>query len=184
MSLKSQTTSVQPVNIWSIKAWIQSFFSKPISHPSTKNIYKEISDSLSCGRRISPPCQWSPHWREGSLRSVGWSGSTWWSQRSSSYQSQWLERSYWWEKKNMRCQIMRGTCKNGYFLRLQVRHSLWYHKNKNQSQYWRRARQFDTAVKFKCNNKQTMRSVYPAGWWNLNVLYFLLFIIYLLDFIN
>lgn len=48
--------------------------------------------SLSCGRTISPLCQWSLRWKEGSWRNAGWSGSAWRTPRSSSCRQRWPGR--------------------------------------------------------------------------------------------
>ena len=72
---------------------------------------------LSCGRMISPLCRWSLRWTEGSWRTAGWSGSAWWTLRSSSCRSRWPERSCcqktWSRKSEIYCSLTEGGLSTG-----------------------------------------------------------------------
>lgn len=104
----------------------------------------------SCGRMISQLGQWSPHWKGGSWRSAGWSGSAWWSRRSSSCRCRWPGRSCCQKAWSIKSEIYRFPRET--FNRNIV---FWGHK-KVQKSMPISAEMYD-ALKNKCHLKQPIR---------------------------
>lgn len=99
---------------------------------------------------ISRLGQWSPHWKGGSWRSAGWSGSAWWSRRSSSCRCRWPGRSCCQKAWSIKSEIYRFPRET--FNRNIV---FWGHK-KVQKSMPISAEMYD-ALKNNCHLKQPIR---------------------------